>query len=508
MPDFSRRMALLGGYATVAGLLSKQASAQPANSVGFSNRFFPGRSIPTLIRPKVVRRVNAAGLPPGHRVLESYRRAITKMKALPRSDPRNWNSQAELHQNHCAHQNWFTLPWHRAYLSAFENICVDLSGDDDFRVPYGDWTAQPQIPASFMQPVWNGAPNPLFHPRAQSATSTLSAAITGQAVMDAILSESNFEFFGSSRPSRQNSTDLVWQRRLGTMGPLESNPHNNIHTWTGGDMATFLSPLDPLFWLHHSNIDRIWDRWNRFGGANPTDVMWLNFAFSGQFVTTVGGGWNPAVSNLLDIEWLGYRYTLPIFDQIFLPAVSKLRLLGLVDVARMERQGVPVPENATATTAEPLALQLPTESAASLAERVLQPQRSQTEPDNETTATVAGRVTVFLEAAAPDVASPMVRMFINCDYLTPETSELDPHYVGVFSFFMRGMQHDDNHGMNSGESGQLARLAVDLTLPLLALRDAGRLPEGPLTLQLQPLPGGPNQEAPAVRVRSLEIAIS
>jgi tyrosinase len=513
MRALSRRVTMLGASAAVAGLLSEPASAQPANSPVFSNRFFPG-TVAAALRPKVVRRLSAAALPPGHKVLESYRRAITKMIALPTTDPRNWSRQADLHFNVCAHQNWFTLPWHRAYLSAFENICADLSGDEDFRVPYWDWTANPQFPASFMQPVWNGAPNPLFHPRARSATDTLSTAITGQGVMDAIFGEPNFEFFGSSRPSGQNNTDPKWQQTLGTMGPLESNPHNNVHTWTGNDMATFHSPLDPLFWLHHSNIDRIWDRWNGLGGANPTEAMWRNFTFSGQFVSTVGGPWNPTVSSLLNVELLGYRYGISIFDRL-VTVLTPLRILPSVNVAKMQRQAVTVPENAVATTGQPLALRLPVDSAARLADRVLQPQRalrSEAAVDKMATATVAGRVTAFVEAIAPDVASPMVRMFLNCDYLTPETSELDPHYVGAFSFFMRGMPHDGGNAMpgmaTAPGSGQTARLAVDLTQTLLALREAGRLPDGPLTLQLQPLPGGPNQEAPAVRVRSLEFTVS
>jgi hypothetical protein len=62
---------------------------------------------------------------------------------------------------------------------------------------------------------------------------------------------------------------------------LEGQPHNLMHnnvggiftvidpqghpttTNVGGFMLDFLSPVDPVFFLHHANIDRLWDVWTR-----------------------------------------------------------------------------------------------------------------------------------------------------------------------------------------------------------------------------------------------------
>jgi tyrosinase len=54
---------------------------------------------------------------------------------------------------------------------------------------------------------------------------------------------------------------------------LESLPHNIVHNCIGGVgstdpgpygyMTNFLSPVDPIFFLHHANIDRLWDIWTR-----------------------------------------------------------------------------------------------------------------------------------------------------------------------------------------------------------------------------------------------------
>jgi tyrosinase len=54
---------------------------------------------------------------------------------------------------------------------------------------------------------------------------------------------------------------------------LEGFPHNKVHNHIGGvgpvdpgpygNMTNFLSPVDPIFFLHHANMDRLWDVWTR-----------------------------------------------------------------------------------------------------------------------------------------------------------------------------------------------------------------------------------------------------
>ena len=38
---------------------------------------------------------------------------------------------------------------------------------------------------------------------------------------------------------------------------------------------------DPLFYLHHANLDRIWESWNRLGNSNPTDPTSTARSFRG-----------------------------------------------------------------------------------------------------------------------------------------------------------------------------------------------------------------------------------
>jgi peroxiredoxin len=37
---------------------------------------------------------------------------------------------------------------------------------------------------------------------------------------------------------------------------------------------------DPIFYLHHCNLDRIWESWNQLGNTNPTDPKFLNRKFT------------------------------------------------------------------------------------------------------------------------------------------------------------------------------------------------------------------------------------
>ena len=47
--------------------------------------------------------------------------------------------------------------------------------------------------------------------------------------------------------------------------------HNRPHVWVGGTMVTYSSPADPIFWLHHANIDRIWSLWPK-SQSTPPDI--------------------------------------------------------------------------------------------------------------------------------------------------------------------------------------------------------------------------------------------
>jgi tyrosinase len=61
-------------------------------------------------------------------------------------------------------------------------------------------------------------------------------------------------------PWNRNSTGFRnnlegWQQNPGP------GMHNRVHVWVGGDMLPATSPNDPVFFLNHCNVDRIWEAW-------------------------------------------------------------------------------------------------------------------------------------------------------------------------------------------------------------------------------------------------------
>ena len=81
---------------------------------------------------------------------------------------------------------------------------------------------------------------------------------------------------------------------------LEGAVHAGVHNAVGGDMASASSPSDPLFWLHHANIDRLWSMWQKKNKAQKP----ANVADSLQPLPLFG----VTVGSVQSISALGYKY--------------------------------------------------------------------------------------------------------------------------------------------------------------------------------------------------------
>ena len=94
---------------------------------------------------------------------------------------------------------------------------------------------------------------------------SLPVILAGLAPIDFYNANVQQSFTSSKTPSHNSPA--------GSFSTLEGLPHNNVHNCIGGvgavdpgpygNMTNFLSPVDPIFFLHHSNMDRLWDTWTR-----------------------------------------------------------------------------------------------------------------------------------------------------------------------------------------------------------------------------------------------------
>ena len=439
-------------------------------------------------------------------ILQTWRDGVRLLKARPASNPVSWASFANIHGTAfawglCPHGNWYFLPWHRAYLVSYERAVRQLTGNNDFALPYWDWTADRQMPPAFVSATFDGNPNPLFESqRDASPTDSLGDNLVGQAIINQILTQGPFEVFGTSRPDGQNNLDQSWIvcEFCGTSGTLEGTPHNMVHVFVGGIMGQANSALDPLFMMHHCNIDRIWWMWNQGGGVNSPDSLWTDMTFQNNFFNPDGSPYSPKVSDLLVPEPLGYTYsTVPTppppttYPPVVVSQYDKIRsVYALPDLTTGRAAGIAafVAQNTQAATPARY-LEIPVEVELNALKAVAN-RRSPSSGietlslDKAREQAVSGprAYAVIRDVDYTDQQNTEYRIFLNCDYLSPETPVTDRHYVGAFGFF-------GGHGGHVGHGGKVKKpsLAVDLTSAIQRVFGSAADPTARLRVQIQPV---------------------
>lgn len=450
-------------------------------------------------------------------VLVSLRQFVTAMKDPARNGQRvSWVGFANIHGsssgfNLCPHGNWYFLPWHRAYLQMYERAVRSITGNADFAMPFWDWTAHPDFPAAFGDQNFNGQPNPLFVPgRLMTTGSTVPANVSGQAVLDSIMASPSFEEFGSSRANGQNSSDSSWIRVRGVQAQLEATPHNLIHCSIRGPfMCAATSPQDPIFQMHHCNIDRIWDAWVRAGGVNTASRFWLDTVFRNNFTSPAGTRYSRRVSNLQEVVPLGYTYvptpTQPLQARLQPEPGRSLYLSALYGAPMaLESAGLAPAAMAASVRATPEA---PASVKLETAGVNLPAVAPEARAALEASGLVPRRVKLFLRGIMPEKPDgTQLRVFVNTPGANADTPTVgNPNYVTTIGFFgvepggkmrMEGIRHPE------GMQGTEPSVQIDIP-PEAGLGAKART----VTLQLVPVPLTPRDTAAPVTVTQVELAV-
>lgn len=224
---------------------------------------------------------------------------ILKMRALPYTDPTSWEYQVSIHGTyrtenltswntcHRSGEGIYFLAWHRMYCYFFERILRAKSGRANLTLPYWNYQLNPVLHPAYRD---KSPGNPLYE-------ATRSIPInTGGALPASIMTAIN------------NSMALVPYYTF--QSNFNGGPHGSVHISVGGPMGVVTTAAkDPVFWLHHSNVDRLWEEWRSMcgGRANPTDTSWLNKTYT--FFDETGTPINIKGSDVLLIAGqLNYRY--------------------------------------------------------------------------------------------------------------------------------------------------------------------------------------------------------
>jgi tyrosinase len=166
-----------------------------------------------------------------------------------------------------------------------------------------------RLPKAFRSPDWpdGGGDNPLYLAPPDRSPGAAMGAPIGWAEANPHKAMQAPSFTGVTEfGSAYTDGQLIHSN--GQSGLLEMQPHNLIHGYVGGVMAQFFSPRDPIFWLHHANIDRLWAAWSASdpGHKNPADADWLGFTHT--FRDAQGNKVGFKSEDLQSEEALGYVY--------------------------------------------------------------------------------------------------------------------------------------------------------------------------------------------------------
>jgi tyrosinase len=219
--------------------------------------------------------------------------AIRRMKANTNAaDPNSWSYWTNIHVNRCPHGISYFLAWHRGYLYHFERRLRAVSGDSKLVLPYWDYYSYATLPAEFTNA---SSTNPLYVPRLNT---NVRQALT-------------LDPFSNSLTNFQRGQVSAFEPSL------ESAPHNPVHDIIGNTMTTMQSPTDPIFWLHHANIDRLWSAWvNAAGGRRmplKTSSYWTgSFAYSSTLAMQRKLTYDTRTSLLYDYQSEAMPASLPL----------------------------------------------------------------------------------------------------------------------------------------------------------------------------------------------------
>src|ERR1700719_2327050 len=272
---------------------------------------------------------------------------------LSASDPMPTSADIATYWTQCQHGSWFFLPWHRGYLLALEAVVRDavvkLGGPADWALPYWNYFKpnENQLPPAFASADWpdGSGDNPLYVPQRYGPNNDGNVNVPMDQVNLTALGDPDFTGDANGGSPGFGGVDTGFSHNGPVHGGIETQPHDQVHVSVGGGDPESGLPglmsdpdtagLDPIFWLHHANIDRLWEVWDEMptSTGEPTNPNWFNGPASiGERAFVVpepGQNLTYTPSDMKKMAALGYNY-----DDVSRPSAAPQM------VARLQRFGM------------------------------------------------------------------------------------------------------------------------------------------------------------------------
>ena len=170
------------------------------------------------------------------------------------------------------------LPWHRRFIWDLEKELQRVSGNPNLGLPYWNWPAgggsasmwdddllggngrgnsRAVSSGPFRQGQWtvvNMSGQPAGPLRRAFGRESWARTLPTQDEIDGVLAITPYD----SSPWNTASSPSFRNQLEGFDGP---NLHNRGHGWVGGSMLPMTSPNDPVFFMHHCMVDKLWHDW-------------------------------------------------------------------------------------------------------------------------------------------------------------------------------------------------------------------------------------------------------
>ena len=132
------------------------------------------------------------------------------------------------------------------------------------------------------------------------------------ALLEAFYDTPNYDRSPFTVGFRNRLEGWVTQRGDSRVKTPGSQLHNRVHLWIGGNMAPMTSPNDPVFFLHHCFVDKLWADWQAVQlERNPEAAP--HYAPErdgppGHNLEDRLAPWTRKIKDVLSIAELGYTY--------------------------------------------------------------------------------------------------------------------------------------------------------------------------------------------------------